>query len=48
MLVPVVRKIIDNKKCYIERVFPVEGLWEVKIGDFVEPFSRLGSAFFTK
>lgn len=48
MLVPVVRKIIDNKKCYIERVFPVEGLWEVKIGDFVEPFSRLGSCVFSQ
>lgn len=48
MLVPVSRKIIDNKKCFIERVFPVEGVWEVKIGDFVEPFSRLGSCVFSQ
>ena len=48
MLVPVSRKIVDNKKCFVERVFPVEGLWEVKIGDFVEPFGRLGSCVFSQ
>ena len=48
MLVPVARKIMDNRKCFIERVFPVEGVWDVKIGDFVEPFSRLGSCVFSQ
>lgn len=48
MLVPVVRKIMDNKKCFVERVFPVEGIWDVKIGDFVEPFGRLGSCVFSQ
>ena len=48
MLVPVVRKITDNKKFYVERIFPVEGEWEVKIGDFVEPFGRLGNCVFSQ
>ena len=48
MLVPVVRKITENKKSFVERVFPVEGMWEVKIGDFVQPFDRLGDCVFSQ
>jgi len=26
----------------VERVFPVDGEWDVSVGDFVEPFDYLG------
>lgn len=48
MLVPVVRKIIENKKCFTERVFPVDGVWGVQVGDFVEPFDHLGGCSFSQ
>ena len=48
MLIPVVRRIIENKSCLIERVFPVEGHWRVGVGDFVEPFTRLGDCRFSQ
>ena len=48
MLVPVVKKITENRKCFIERVFPVGGVWGVKEGDFVEPFNSLGDCRFSQ
>lgn len=48
MLVPVVRRIKDNPDCFIERVFPVDGQWNVEAGDFVEPFSPLGECRFSQ
>ncbi|MBW6442095.1 hypothetical protein K0B04_04315 [Patescibacteria group bacterium] len=48
MLVPVIRRIKENNKCLIERVFPVEGNWKVKVGDFAEPFSPLGDCRFSQ
>ena len=27
MLVPVVKKITENRRCFMERVFPVGGIW---------------------
>ena len=48
MLVPVIRRIKENNQCFIERVFPVEGSWKVKVGDFVEPFSPLGECRFSQ
>ncbi len=48
MLVPVVRKIKNNEKLLVERVFPVEGDWGVELVEFVEPFSRLGACRFSQ
>jgi hypothetical protein len=48
MIIPVVRKIKENPSCFIERVFPVEGSWNVKEGDFVEPFNPLGESRFSQ
>ncbi len=48
MLVPVIRRIKENKNCYVERVFPVDGVLSVKIGDFVEPFDHLGECRFSQ
>jgi hypothetical protein len=48
MLVPVVKKITENRRCFMERVFPVGGIWGVKEGDFVEPFNGLGDCRFSQ
>jgi len=48
MLVPVIRRIKDNKKCYVERVFPVDGTLMVKVGDYVKPFEHLGDCRFSQ
>ena len=47
MLVPVIRRITENK-CFVERVFPVDGEWDVSVGDFVEPFDYLGKCRFSQ
>lgn len=48
MLVPVTRKIVNNKNVLVERVFPVEGDWGVQVGEFLEPFARLGTCRFSQ
>jgi len=48
MMVPIIRKLIDNKKCFIERVLPVEGVLSVETGISVEPFDRLGECKFSQ
>lgn len=48
MLVPVIRRIKENKNCFLERVFPVDGNWNVQVGDYVEPFNHLGECRFSQ
>lgn len=48
MLVPVLRRITENGGCFIERVFPVDGNLNVKVGDFVKPFEHLGECRFSQ
>jgi len=48
MLVPVIRRIKENSNCFVERVFPVTGNWNVKEGDFVESFNPLGECRFSQ
>jgi hypothetical protein len=48
MLIPVIKRIKENNKCFIERIFPVEGTLSVSIGDRVEPFDHLGDCSFSQ
>ncbi len=48
MLVPVIRRVKEKNNCYIERVFPVDGVLSVKVGDFVRPFEHLGECRFSQ
>lgn len=48
MLVPVIKRIKENKKCFIERIFPIDGNLSVSIGDKVEPFNHLGECSFSQ
>jgi hypothetical protein len=48
MLVPVIKRIKENRNCFVERVFPVDGRWNVNEGDFVEPFNPLGECRFSQ
>jgi len=48
MLVPVVKRIKQNSRCFIERVLPVEGNIVVSVNDRVEPFDHLGDCFFSQ
>lgn len=48
MLVPVIRRIKENRDCFVERVFPVDGRWNVNEGDYVEPFNSLGECRFSQ
>lgn len=46
MLIPVMRRIVENRKCFLERALPTNGAIRVKIGDKVEPFDRVGDCVF--
>jgi len=48
MLVPIIKKIENNEKCFIERMLPVEGELGIKVGDFVQPFDHLGECRFSQ
>lgn len=48
MLALVIRKVKENNKCYIERVFPIEGNLSVEVGESVEPFDHLGDCLFSQ
>ena len=48
MIVPVVRKITETKKIFIERALPKEGSLKVKKGSKVEPFDRLGECMYVQ
>ncbi len=48
MLVPVIKRIKENNKCFIERTFPVDGSLSVSVGDRVEPFDHLGYCSFSQ
>ncbi|MFC1700512.1 hypothetical protein ACFLZ4_02630, partial [Patescibacteria group bacterium] len=48
MIVPIVRKITETKKAFIERALPKEGVIKVKKGSKVEPFDRLGECMYVQ
>lgn len=48
MLVPVIKRIKQNSKCFVERTLPVEGNISVSAGDRVEPFDHLGDCLFSQ
>lgn len=48
MIVPVVRKISETKRIFIERTLPKEGSLKVKKGSKVEPFDKLGECVYVQ
>ena len=48
MIIPVVRKITQKERCFVERVLPIEGDFSVETGTAVEPFSHLGECRFSQ